>query len=589
MTTRTRSSWRRVAAASLALVLAASACEAAPQPKGTSDVANANELALEAAYLLLRLSAYDYALAGTLTGARTHVVSIPRYSSVVRDSAANIQRFTGNALGATLDASGPVRDRVVTLADTLVDVSRSSTRYADGRDPAAFAEVVGGVRQAWQDVDSLARLVRPADPDLLATIKRGSSFLVAATPGKVYPLTVGAFASSAEANDAARRIGTVEGVSTEAPFVVRVGTYSDRAAGEAEMAKLSVKGFTGVLGEEERYRFGRSGPVPDAELWREPERVFDTQGGARRVAIASKAAYVVAGSDDGSVAIFTGDGVLRQLPRLLAGIAILVFNDDGYWVMGGGITLRNFLLPAPGGPQGEPVVMPTPTSEIVYVPGANYFAAVAKGNGGGGVIAGRSPDGVRLVDPFPIRVPDAGAAIAANGWGQLFFATSEAGTTQINVVIDRNVHGVLRLPGNVSDLVMDREGTHGAVMTDQGVYRFAPRSTDPSGSLRRVGDPVRQIGIGADGTLYLMTQTKITALEPSGEVDWTSALVDGRRLVVADRPVVLDGADRLLTFSPGGIVEDLGTSGTILDVAASPDGRHIAVLADGSAQIFRLP
>lgn len=590
MTTRTRTSWRRAAAAFLALVLVASACEAAPQPKETSDVGNASELALDAAYLLLRLSAYDYALAGTLTGAKTHVVSIPRYSAVVRESAANIQRFTGNALDATLEASGPVRDRVVALADTLVDVSRSSTRYADGGDPAAFAEVVGGVRQAWRDLGSLARIVRPTNPDLTAAIERGSSFQVAATPGKVYVLRVGPFASAAEASDAARRIGAVESVSTEAPFIVRTGTYSDRVAAEAEATKLSVKGFTGVISEEDRYRFGRSGPPPDAELWLEPEQVIHTYGGARRIAVASEARWIVTGHDDGTVAVFSGDGVLRQLPRLHAGIALLTVNDDGYWVMGGGITLRNFMLPpTPGGPRGEAVFMPTQTSEIVYVPGANYFAAVAKGNGGGGVIAGRTPDGVRLAGPFPIRVPESGAAIAATGWGHLYYAWTEGGTTEIDVLIERNVHGLLRLPGNVIDLVVNRQGSHGAVMTDQGVYRFGPLSTDPAGSLERIGDAVRQIGIGPDGTLYLMDQTKLTA-QPADGKEWSAPLVDGRRLVVVDRPVVLDAADRVLTFSASGIAETFGTSGTIQDISVSPNGKHLAVLGDGSrAQIFKLP
>ncbi len=592
MTTRTRNSWRRAAAALLAVVLVASACEAAPQPRETSDVGSANGLALDAGYLLLRLSAYDYALAGTLSGARTHIVSIPRYSSVVRDSAANIQRFTGNALGATLDTSGPLRDRVVTLADTLVDVSRSSTRYADGGDPAAFAEVVGGVRQAWKDLDALSRIVRPANPDLLATIKRGSSFLVAATPENVYALTVGPFASSNEARDAARRIGTVENVSTESPFVVRVGTYAPRTAGEAAVTALSVKGFSGVLSEEERYRFGRSGPTPDAELWREPERVFDTWGGARRVAIATNAEYVATGSDDGTVAVFSGDGALRSLPRFIAGVSHLVFSDDGQWAMAGGITLANLVLPD-GVRVGTPVRLETPATEIVYVPGANYFAAIAKGTGEGGVIAGRARDGVPLSPVFPIALPDSGGALAASAAGELYWAWSESGTTEIDVLNmagDRQKHGVMKVPGTVSDLVVTRDGAHGAVMTDQGVYRFGPHAPDPSGTLKRVGDPVRQIALGADGTLYLMAQTKITAQSLGGEDAWTSALVDGRRLVIADRPVVLDGADRLLTFTSDGIAEDLGTSGTIQDIAASPDGKRIAVLADSSrVQIFKLP
>lgn len=592
-TTRTRSNWRRLAAAFLAIVLVASACEGAPQSRETSDVSNASELALDAAYLLLRLSAYDYALAGTLTGAKTHIVSVPRYSSVVRDSAANIQRFTGNALEATLDASGPLRDRVVALADTLVDVSRSSTRYADGGDPAAFAEVVGGVRQAWQDLDALARLARPVNPDLIATIERGSSFQVAATPAKAFVLTVGAFASAGEANDAARRIGKVESVSTEAPFIVRVGTYGDRVAGESAVGALSARGFTGVLSEEERYRFGRSGPAPDAELWREPERVFDTWGGARRVAVAPNAEYVVTGSDDGTVAVFSGNGTLRSLPRFFAGVAHLVFSDDGQWAMGGGITLVNFILPDGVG-VGTPVRLETPATEIVYVPAANYFAAVAKGNGGSGVIAGRAPDGIPLTPVFPIEVPENGGALAANGAGELYYAwnfsPTETEISVLNMLADRQPHGVLRVPGKVNDLVVTRDGAHGAVMTDQGVYRFGPHSLDPSATLARVSDPVRQLGLGADGTLYLMAQTKITALAPNGEVSWTEPLVDGRRLVIADRPIVLDGADRLLTFSTGGIAEDLGTSGTIQDISASPDGKRIAVLADSSrAQIFKLP
>ena len=71
---------------------------------------------------------------------------------------------------------------------------------------------------------------------------------------------------------------------------------------------------------------------------------------------------------------------------------------------------------------------------------------------------------------------------------------------------------------------------------------------------------------------------------------WSSPLIDGRRLVIASRPVVLDGADRLLTFTANGEVEDLGVSGIVQDVAASPDGRRVAVLADGRrALIFRLP
>ncbi len=591
-TKRTRSSWRRAGAALFALLLLASACEPAPPPREATDVEGAHDLAVDAAYLLVRLAAYDYALAGTLSGARTHVVSGPRYASVIRDSAANIQRFTGNALDATLDTSGPLRDRVVAVADGLIEISRASTRYADGGDPGVFAELVASVDRAWEDLDALARLVRPVDAKLLATIERGSALVVEATADTVYALTVGPFASSAEASQAAERIGDVEEVSAGAPFVVRVGTYEDRDAGDAAATSLAVKGFAGLLTEEPRYRFARSGPPPDDELWREPERVFDTWDGARRVGIAPGAEWVVTGSDDGTVAVFSGDGVLRSLPRFFAGVANLTFSDDGRWVMGGGITLVNFILPGGVG-VGLPVRMPAPATEIVYVPTAHYFAAVAPGSGANGVIAGRAPDGIPLTPVFPIALPESGGAIAANGAGELYFAWSQSGTTIIqvlNMAGDRQIHGVITVPGTVSKLVVTRDGAHGAVMTDQGVYRFGPHAPDPSATLTRVGEPVRQIALGADGRLYLMTQTKITALDPSGEEAWSSALVDGRRLVIAGRPIVLDGADRLLTFSPSGFVEDLGTSGTIQDVAASPDGNRVAVLADGSrAQIFKLP
>lgn len=589
--TRTRNSGR-LGAALLAILLLASACTSAPRPSVASDVEGARELASEAAYLLLRLSAYDYALAGTLTGARTHIVTPDRYASVVRDSAASIQRFTGNALTATLNANGPLRERLVTLADGLVEVSRAANQYADGGDPAIFAKVVAGVARGWEDVDALSRLVRTPDEDLAATIKRGSSFVVEARPKRVYGLTVGPFASSAEADAAADRIGSVEQVARSAPYVVRVGTYSDRAAGDAAVTRLSVKGFTGLLTEEERYTFSRRGPAPDAELWREPERVFDTWDGARRVAVAPNARWVVTGSDDGTVAVFSGDGVLRSLPRFHAGVAHLVFSDDGRWVMGGGITLVNFVLPEGVG-IGVPVRMPSPTTDIVYVPSANYFAAVARGEGGNGVIAGRAPDGVPLRAPFPIPLPESGGALAVNGGGELYYAWSASGTTEIDVLNmagDRQVHGVLKVPGTVSQLAISRDGTRGAVMTDQGVYRFGPHDLDPAQSLVRLSDPLREIAMGPDGTLYLMAQTRISAHDARGETIWSSALVDGRRLVIADRPVVLDGVDRLLTFSPTGDVEDLGISGTVQDLAASPDGKRIAVLAEGRrAQIFKLP
>jgi hypothetical protein len=591
--TRTRSSPAGIVAGLFAVLLLAAACTPAPRTSTASDVEGAHDLARDAATLLMRLSAYDYALAGTLTGQRTYLVSPDRYAAVVRGSAASIQRFTGTALSATLNTRGPIRERLVTLADGLVDVSRDAGRYADGADPALFAKVIAGVARGWSDLRELARLIRPTDEDLLRTIARGASIAVDAKADRVYGLTVGPFATSGEADAAAKRIGTVELITRAAPFVVRVGTYTERVAGDAAVSALAVKGFTGLLAEEERYAFARLGPPPDQELWREPERVFDTWGNARRVAIAPNATWVLTGSDDGTVAVFSGDGGLKSLPKFHAGVAHLTFSEDGRFAMGGGITLVNFILP-PGVGVGVPVRLDTPATQVVYVPGANYFAAIAKGDGDSGVIAGRAPDGIQLRSPFPIAIPASGGALAANGAGELYFAWNVGpATTEIDVLnmrTDRRVNGVLRVPGTVRELAISRDGSRGAIMTDQGVYRFGPHAADPAKTLVRAGDPVRAIGYGPDGVLYLLTPQRITALDGEGATLWSSPLVDGRRLVLAKRPVVLDGTDRLLTFGSDGIAEDLGISGVVQDVAASPDGGRVAVLQEGRrALLFKLP
>jgi hypothetical protein len=130
----------------------------------------------------------------------------------------------------------------------------------------------------------------------------------------------------------------------------------------------------------------------------------------------------------------------------------------------------------------------------------------------------------------------------------------------------------------------------GAVMTDKGVYRFGPHDTDPAKTLVRISDPVMDLAFGLDGTLYLLTKTRLSAHDLRGELLWSTSLIDGRRLIIAKRPVVLDAADRLLVFSGKGVMEELGVSGSVQDVAASPDGQRVAVLSDGKrALLFKLP
>lgn len=535
-------------------------------------------------------------MAGTLAGQRAFVVDPARYAAVARASAARIQRFTGTALAATLDASGPLKERLVTLSDGLVDLSRDANAYADGGDSAVFARVAAGVARAWDDLRALHRLVRPADDELAATIARGTSFAVDARPERVYAITVGPFASAAEADVAAKRIGTVELVARASPFVVRVGAYADRKAADTAVAGLGGKGFTGIVTEEERFAFARGAQVPDLELWREPQRVFDTHAAARRIAVSPNAAWLATGSDDGTVAVFTGEGVLRSLPRFSAGVSHIVFSDDGKWLMGGGQTLATFILPQ-GTSVGTQVRMPSPTQQLVYVPRAYYYAAISKGptgepSGGGGIVAGRAPDGVPLAS-FPIAAPSSGGALAATLAGDLYIATNSKGETDIEVLSllrDRTMRGVLTVPGEVRALAVDPNGLLGAVVTDKGVYRFGPRDVDPKRTLARIADAVTGLGFGPDGTLYLLTKTRLAAHDLRGEMLWSAPLIDARRLVVAKRPVVLDGADRLLTFSGKGAVEDLGVTGNVLDVSASPDGQRIAVLNDAHrAFLFKLP
>jgi len=561
------------------------------------DAQGAADLAREAGELLLQLSAYDYAMAGTLSAQRTYVVDANRYAAMARASAARIQKLTGAALTATLEASGPIKERIVVLSDGLVDLARDANAYADGGDAAVFARVVAGVARGWDDLRALNRVSRSADEELTALIARAPTYTVDARTERVQTLTVGPFSNAAEADAAAKRIGTVELVTRSAPFVVRVGTYPDKKAADTAAAGVGAKGLSAIASEEERYTFKRGAAVPAAELWREPERYFETHAQARRVAVSPNAAFIATGSDDGTVAIFTGDGTLRSLPKFNAGVAHLAFSEDNKWLMGGGQTLANFILPQ-GTPVGSQVRMPSPTQQLVYVPKAYYFAAISKGptgeaSGGLGVVAGRAPDGAPLAS-FPITIPSSGGALAVTRAGELYIATNSGrGDTDVEVLDltkDRTMRGVLRVPGEHRALAIDPNGVLGAVVTDKGVYRFGPKDTDPAKTLTRIADVVVDLGFGLDGTLYLLTKTRLSAHDLKGEVLWSTALIDGRRLVIAKRPIVLDAADHLLTFSGKGVIEDLGVSGNVLDVAASPDGLRLAVLNDARrAFVYKLP
>ena len=99
------------------------------------------------------------------------------------------------------------------------------------------------------------------------------------------------------------------------------------------------------------------------------------------------------------------------------------------------------------------------------------------------------------------------------------------------------------------------------------------------------------IAFAADGTLYVLDQSSLLAIGADGAIKWKAPLIDGRRLIAARRPIVLDGTDRLLAFAPGdGAVDELGAGGAISDVAMSHDGKTVAAIVDQRrAVLFTLP
>ena len=109
---------RRALASVFALAFLA-CCTDSGQPKSagpSNDVAGAPKLARDAGALLLQASAYDYGLAGALSGQQTRTVAAARYGTVMRGTATTISTFNATVLAATLDRTGPIREKLVPLA-----------------------------------------------------------------------------------------------------------------------------------------------------------------------------------------------------------------------------------------------------------------------------------------------------------------------------------------------------------------------------------------------------------------------------------------------------------------------------------------
>jgi len=595
-TTKPRNSPARWAAAIIAVAVIA-ACQAPPRVGPIGDVADGPKLARDASDVLLRFAAYDYGLAGTLAGEKTRLVDIDRYASAARQAVRSIDTFRSSATASAANAAGPVRDHLLSLADGFTELGKDATAYADGADPAVFARVVDDVNAGWSRLDLLLGIL-PKDDATAKSVARGRSFVVNVKAERQYALTLGPFATAAEADAAVTRIGKVESVARTSPFIVRVGTYPDRPAADAVATTLAAKGYASSrVGEEPRFVFTRGTVAPDVELWREPTRVIDTYSGSRRVSISPDGAWIATGADDGTVAIFGSDGKLWALPRFAAGVSQMLFSDDGRWLLAGGTTLSSLSVPG-GTSTGIPVRLPAPATQMAFVPSARAFVVASKGPtglppGGGGLIAGRAPDGFALGAPFPLTTPAAGSAFAPTDAGELFIATTTAGSTDVEVFrvgLEPAVRRVVRVAGTVKLLALDRTGTRGAVMTDQGVFRFGPRDTDPPRTVTRIGSEAREIAFGLDGTFYVLEATRLVAYDASNQPRSTIPLVDPRRLVIALRPLVVDGADRLLAVAADGSTDELGVGGTIQDVTASPDGRRVAVLVEGRrAVLFTMP
>lgn len=590
---------RRRALASLCAVAFLAACSTPTIEKGpasTNDVDDATKLARDAGAVLLQVAAYDYGLAGALIGENTRTVASARYGTVMRGTAKTITAFNANVLTASLDRTGPIRDKLVPLADGLSDLGRDAEAYADGGDPAAFARVISDVTAGWQRLRDFTTVI-PKDDALQNTISRGTSFVVTAKYSTQSTITTGPYASASEAKQALQRMGSpLNGSYTQtAPFVVRIGPYADRASAETASAGLTKQGVTNVVTDAPSYAFTRTGPAPDAELWREPSRIQEVRAGSRKIAVSADGSWLLTGSDDGYAALFDPKGSLTALPQGFAGLSALQFSDDAKFFAAGGQVV-NFLAVPEGQQVGFGMRFTGAATQILFVNGSRLFVAASSGStglpgGGPGLIGGRAPDGALLGDPFPIVTPAAGAQIAASDAGDVYIGTTSSGAYDIEVFRpgrDAELAPVARVEGAGRALAVDRAGRYAAAITDQGTYRLALADAK---TLTKVAGPVRDIEFGPDGTLYLMDQTSLTAVGQDGATKWTAPLVDGRRLVAARRAIVLDGTDKLLAFAPAdGSADELGAGGTIGDVTISADGRVVGAIVDSRrAVLFTLP
>ena len=574
------------------LIVATASCSSAPSIRPPAqDVGDARPIARELATILLTYSVYDYALIGSLNADQVRAVDPDRYADIAQSAASLIAESTSKILSATVDTRGPVHDRLVTLADTMGDLRKDGLAYADGRRPDSFARVLTDVQNGWTQLRALESLLVD-DAQLDATIERGTAMKASFVPSSGALLTMGPFASAEEAAQKATLLGGIGVPSTTSPFVVRA-SFKDRAAADAAAADLLKQHVIAIVIDRTAYTFARSGPQPDVELWREPERSIDTHGAARKIALTKALGLIATGSDDGVVAVFTADGILRSLPQFPAGVNQFAFTDDGRFLMGGGQTLVTWPMPSPDATYGigTPMRLGSAAQSVLYVPRTNYFAASSAGGGGNGVVGGRTVDGLEIEgSPFPIEVEPSGAILAASDTGELFIASMYQGAANLSVYLmgrDSAPVGILKVPGVLRAMAVDHSGTYGAMVTDQGTFTFSVKAPDPAKTVTKIAAPSRDVEFGLDGSLYVLEAGKVSAFSTDGSARWQRPLTDGRRVAVGLRVVVLDGTERLVAFSPQDGTQDLlAPVGQVQDLVASKDGHWIGVIADARRAVL---
>ena len=574
------------------LIASASCLVAQPPAPSLTETTAGSDAVVAAARFLVLVSAYDYALAGSFAGARSRVVTADRYVNVLsadRDAVLALKdqvvaaAFTDRALAAPLIAA----------ADELVAIE-ADLQAVDVDDPAAFARVLAHVDAAWSAFAAIAKL-SPSDA-LAAAVAKGTSWHVSIGRSTAFAVLTEPYPSRQEADQAARRIGAVEVVADSPPYTIRVVTTEDRDAADKRVSQLRTMGIASAVVDRERFSFGRSGPDPVAELWREGAVDIPTWAQARRAAFIAKGVVVV--SADGETFSFDDSGKLWWHATLRPGPTVATASTDGRYVVVGGQFVQ--LLGSEGQVIGAPARLPSSAAGALWLPRNKVFVAASQGptgkpqGGAGGVVAIRV-DGATLDDPFPLVTPAAGPALAGTpSRDDVFIATTSNGTTDVETIrpgVDRRVRTLLRVAGQVSALAVDDDATHAVVVTAGGTYRFTPGGPNPLASLERIAGPARDVAFGRDGTLYLVFPDRLAAFDRGLRTRWIVPLRDGRRVVVARRIVVQDGISRALAIEPsGGASDELAPIGELNDIAASSDGARVLLLADGQrAVIFHLP